>query len=365
MPINDFEIAIAWHGLPFYAARLIRRGIHRLGKKVTVIGTRPSVPIRGMEEALDQPVNWIDPDSNATWRALGLPVPRLFLETGWAIPAFNRLSSQVKATGGKVVALVDNSLRRDIRQAVGSVVYRLAYSRRFDAVMVPGESGRALATKFGVPSDRIFQGMYGADPEVFFASKNASPRLNEFIFAGQFIKRKGVDLLVRAFARVKVAHPEYSLRMIGGGPLKDGFADPGVIVEDFLQPRELAERYRRARFFILPSRDEHWGLVVHEAALCGNVLLLSNHVGAAVDLLDDRNGFGFRANDIDAIERAMEKAILLGPAEYASMSRESVDKAAAFGPDRWAESFLSIVEYLIPAGEFYGPKGLQSQGKIR
>ena len=33
----------------------------------------------------------------------------------------------------------------------------------------------------------------------------------------------------------------------------------------------------QSKVFALASREEHWGLVVHEAALCGCALLLGTH----------------------------------------------------------------------------------------
>ena len=86
---------------------------------------------------------------------------------------------------------------------------------------------------------------------------------------------------------------KWILEMCGCGPQKDLIPkDPNVEVHDFVQPEELSQIYRRARGFVLASKEEHWGLVVHEAALSGCVLLLSNRVGAKLDLLAG-NGFDF------------------------------------------------------------------------
>ena len=340
------RIAVAWEGLPSYAARLIRAGIHAAGTDVAVIGTPPAVPIRGMAEALGQDIVWIQRDDRATWSNLGLDVPRAFFRTGWAVPAFNRLSSEVKRRGGSVVAFVDNIPRRDFRQLAGAAAFRTIFRNRFDAVMVPGALGRVLAKKFGMASRGVFGGMYGADPEIFFPPPTNQGRADEFLFVGQFIERKGIDLLSRAFAEVRKRHPSYRLRMVGSGPLRGRLSADGAVVEDFLQPEEVSARYREAKFFVLPSRDEHWGLVVHEAALCGQVLLVSDAVGSAPDLVASDNGFVFRANDARALESAMESAIALDEINYDRMSERSGYNARAFGPQAWARSFLAILDYI-------------------
>lgn len=339
-------IAIAWNGLPFYAARLIRAGIEAYGGAVTVLGTPPGVPIRGMEEALGRPVIWVDPKSAQSWSSLGLEVPEVMFQTGWVVRSFNRLSRAVKARHGKVVLFVDNIPRPDLRQAVGALYFRLRLRRRLDAVMVPGALGRRLLAKFGMPDQRVFGGMYGADPALFSPPPDGAPRKKEFLFVGQLIERKGVDLLLHAFVRLRRDHPDWRIRFIGSGPLRPHLGGAGVEVEDFLQPAELAFRYREAAYFVLPSREEHWGVVAHEAALSGCPLLLSDAVGSAPDLLDEGNGLRFRADSEEDLLAAMERAVGLDQGTRLQMSHISVGKAAAFGPKPWADSFLRILRYL-------------------
>lgn len=87
--------------------------------------------------------------------------------------------------------------------------------------------------------------------------------------------------------------------------------NPSIKVYDFLQPEELAKVYQNARCFVLPSFEEHWGLVVHEAALSGCLLLLSNRVGAAKDFLSKDNGFTFNAYLLESFVEAMRKVFEL------------------------------------------------------
>ena len=46
------RIAFSWNGLPQYAARLIGKAAQRLGEDCAVIGSRPDVPVEGMEKVL-------------------------------------------------------------------------------------------------------------------------------------------------------------------------------------------------------------------------------------------------------------------------------------------------------------------------
>src|SRR5258708_10034937 len=96
------RVAFSWNGLPHYAARLIRAAIDRLGHECAVIGSRPTVPVKGMEDAVGQPVHWVDSDTPITWGELGVPVPTIFIQAGSSYQAFTPLARAVKAQGGRV-----------------------------------------------------------------------------------------------------------------------------------------------------------------------------------------------------------------------------------------------------------------------
>ena len=112
----------------------------------------------------------------------------------------------------------------------------------------------------------------------------------------------------------------WELELYGSGPLRDELNrtieqseqsnNRTIHLHDFLQPEELAAKYREARIFCLPSLEEHWGLVVHEAALSGCALLLSNRVGAAEDLLEEGvNGLSFDPFDVDDMSAKFAEAM--------------------------------------------------------
>lgn len=87
-------------------------------------------------------------------------------------------------------------------------------------------------------------------------------RRKEVIGAGRLDKQKNFSLLIRAFARFHVQHPDYTLTIYGEGPLreeleklagsllpKDSYRFPGVTTE-------LLERMRGAAMFVLSSDYE-------------------------------------------------------------------------------------------------------------
>ena len=338
-------IAFSWHGLPQYAARQLAAASAELVQDCPVVGSRAQVPVQGVEQALGRPVHWVEATHPTTWRKLGLDVPRIFFQSGWAYPAFNALGDEVRAAGGKVCLLMDNNWRGGLRQWLGAPWYRLCQRRKFAAILVPGKSGRRLARWYGMPDEAIFEGMYGADPQLFFNGPPLANRPKRIIFVGQYIERKGCVPLARAFASVAHLLPGWELWMYGSGPLQSAIpAHPQIKVNGFIQPEQLGALYRDARIFALPSNSEAWGLVVHEAALSGCMLLLSEAIGSAPDFAMPANARTFRPGDEADLASAMVE--LAESAELSAAQLASVASARSHGPAEFARQVSAIVRQL-------------------
>lgn len=343
------SIAFAWSGLPDYAARCIRAVLDHACNPVTVIATPPNVPIEGMESSLGQMVHWIDEAQGATnWAALSMMPPKVLFVSGYKVPAFNALAAEVKRTGGKVVLMSDNNWTGSAKQKfIEPLRHRLYLRQRFDAVFLPGASGARLARVWGYPPEAIFTGLYGADPALFHGGLRLSERQKSFLFIGQFIERKNVLGLAEAFIQVENLLPNWTLSLCGSGPLAERIpTHPRIKVSSFVQPPQLAEKIRKNRCLVLPSLEEHWGLVAHEAALSGCALALAETVGAAEDLASAKNAILFPTGDIDAIANALLTIAGWDDASWKAAEAESRRLAADFGPNCFKDSVVSLVTKL-------------------
>jgi glycosyltransferase involved in cell wall biosynthesis len=338
------RIAIAWNGLPFYATRSIRAGIERVDVPVDLIGSRPSVPIEGMEEELGQPVHWIQNEEACSWENVGLPVPDLFIHTGWRYKGFNTLGREVRRNGGSVVSMVDNRCKNSVRQWVGALVFRIWYRRWFDAVWVPGASGRQLCQFLGMPDEHIYDHLYGIDPGLFEKGPPLHERQKTMLFVGQLIPRKGIDLLLQAFRRFRMQYPDWTLRIIGEGEIDISEKESGVEVEGFLQPDDVAQAMRTSRFLVLPSREDHWPLVVCESALSGCGLILSEAVGCRPEVVTPKNGIVCESDSASALEAALREAATKDQMWLAKSAEKSRELALEFTPGAWANAFEEIIQ---------------------
>ena len=340
-------ICFAWRGFPQYAARCVGAFVRSVAERVVVVATRPKVPIEGMEDFCGCKLVWVDEDDRRTLEEMFGELPRILIVTGWSVPAFNRYSASARRNNCKVVAAVDNNYIPSFKECIKKMRFRLFFKNRYDGYIVPGESGRRLLEYYGVERAKISKGMYSADPSLFVNGPPLIERKKRIIFVGQFINRKNVKRMIRAFKAANCAFgEEWGLELYGSGPLRiclEEMADEHVRVHNFVQPKELAELYHGARCFCLLSMDEHWGVVVHEAALCGCVLLLSDKVGAADDFVGAANGFMVAPDDISSQIVAFKKIMSMDGERLAIAQEESVRLAGTVGLKTFVEGVKNFL----------------------
>lgn len=327
------QIAIAWHGLPYYAFHCIESILSEF---------RPSflaTPGPAIEAAANYPhFRLLGGEKHSGWQNLGLPVPLLFFQTGWGYPLFNRLGEEVRQKGGKVVTFVDNNRKHNLRQLLGFLYYRIYLHRHFSAAWVPGASAAELMRFFGCR--QIYRGLYSAGPE--FTGRARDQRLRRLLYAGQFIERKAVQPLCDAF--LSLEGTGWELWLVGQGPLKLE-EKKNVHVMPFQPPDMLAHLMRESSWFVLPSYEEHWGVVVHEAALSGCALILRRSIGSVPDLADDENALFFDHDE--ELPEVLAKAMQMEAGKLKRMSEASTRRAAAFSIERWRKTFHQIVQDLL------------------
>jgi len=120
------------------------------------------------------------------------------------------------------------------------------------------------------------------------------------LFLGRLNFKKGLDLLVPAFAQVAKNLPEARLAIVGpdnegyGAKVRQwcreqGVADKVVFV-DHLGPEEVKQAYVDADVFVLPSYTENFGMTVVEAMACGCPVVISDQVNIWREIQEEGAG---------------------------------------------------------------------------
>lgn len=125
---------------------------------------------------------------------------------------------------------------------------------------------------------------------------------------GQFIPRKGFDWMIEAY---KDLDKSIGIYIIGGKPtneylkLKEKYKMDNLYFVDFQDKESVLNWYRSADLFVLPTREDIWGLVINEALSQGLPVITTNKCIAGLELIEDgKNGYII---DVENKEMLLEK----------------------------------------------------------
>lgn len=293
---SGHEVVLLCGGWPGAPARATLDGI-----EVHRVGTRLSFPFLARRywhrELAHRPFDVVVEDINKvplftpSWRTPPIValVPHLFGAT-----AFQELPAPLAAA----VWLAERPL---------PLMYR-----RCDFQAISESTRDDLVTR-GIARDRvrvIFPGIdsahYTPDP----AGRAATP---VFAYIGRLKKYKGVDLLLRAFARSHLSGAR--LEIAGAGeyrPDLEALARSLGITDRvrFLGRINEAEKVallRRAWAMLFASPKEGWGITNLEAAACGTPVIASNSPGIRESVRDGETGYLVPHGDLEAMAARMRQ----------------------------------------------------------
>lgn len=114
--------------------------------------------------------------------------------------------------------------------------------------------------------------IYGLSPDHF-----------TLVHVGRLAAEKNLDLLVRAYERLKQKDPDVRLLMVGDGPEKGAIRArvPEAIFAGMQTGEALSRHYASADLFVFPSKTETFGNVTLEAMASGLPIVAFNYAAAA------------------------------------------------------------------------------------
>lgn len=271
--------------------------------------------------------------------------PQGVLMAGWSDKGYLAIAKELRKQNVPVIAGSDAQWHGTLKQYVGSVISPWYLQKSIDKLWVAGERQMQFASRLGFAADRCLNGYYTCNWPQFAEAYNSANghRKKAFLYVGRYVDVKGIDVLVKAYAKYRLMVKEpWDLVCAGTGVHAGMLANqPGIIDRGFVQPDELPGLMAEASGFVLPSRREPWGVVVQEAAAAGLPLICSDSCGAAVHLLlDQYNGFLFSNEDAEHLAHCMMQLSNVSSDNWKQMSTRSHELSKKYTPKRWAQVFL-------------------------
>ncbi|MES2763851.1 MAG: glycosyltransferase family 4 protein [Bacteroidota bacterium] len=249
------------------------------------------------------------------------------------------------------VMTCDTHWRGDLKQRLAMIVSRFTLLNIFSHAWVPGQIQKQYVLNLGFKEKNIETGFYSCDLNHFesiYQSQKTQKQTQfpkRFLYVGRYYTFKGIQELWQAFTELQTEQPnEWELWCLGIGDIEP-IDHPKIKHFGFVQPKELATYTSQTGVFILPSRFEPWGVVVHEFAASGFPLLLSNAVGAKEQFLQSgKNGFEFKSQSVSEIKDALKKIVNTSEADLLMMSTHSNTLSRSISPKKWVDSLLKMAK---------------------
>jgi glycosyltransferase involved in cell wall biosynthesis len=230
---------------------------------------------------------------------------------------------------------------------------RLIRSRRsiLQGVLATGHRTAGWLAARGMPAAKVYPFAYFLP--VLTAPSHARIPWREryrFLFVGQMIERKRLDVLIAALA--ELGRADIELTVIGSGPLERVLRNQG---EQALRGRinwlgripmtEVPAQMASADCLVLPSRHDGWGAVVSEALMVGTPVICSDACGSAGVVQASGVGGAFPAADLKAFSGLLAAMVDRRPPTDDERSALA-DWAHCLGAEAGARYFLRILNHV-------------------
>ncbi len=275
--------------------------------------------------------------------------PNAIITSGWIDKGYLKICKSYTKTIPTVLA-IDNHWEGKIKQNIARLISPFTLHKAFNNVWVPGSPQKKYALKLGFKKHQIKTGFYSADVKHFSNLYLQNKKTKEieypkrFIYVGRYVEHKGIKELWEAFKLFKLNNKDWELWCLGTGELANSATQfNGIKHFGFVQPNEMENFIKQTGIFILPSKFEPWGVVVHEFAAAGFPIICTNKVGAASEFIaEGKNGFIIDSGSVQSIYNAMQTISKLNHKELIKMGDESAAMAQKITPEIWAKTVINF-----------------------
>lgn len=232
---------------------------------------------------------------------------------------------------------------------------------RAEGHLTTSEEHIAYLMSLGIPAERIFKYPFTSltekDLEDNYRITDMEKKLQKqelgiterkmILSVGQMIPRKGFDVLLQAVSNLP---RDIGIYIVGGSPyedlqkLKDSLGLENVHFIEFKTKKRLREYYMASDLFVLPTREDIWGLVINEAMSFGLPIITTRKCIAGTELITDgENGYLLEAGEI---QQTTEKIRILmeSDSKRLLMGNKCRDKIRRYTIERMAQRHIEVLQ---------------------
>lgn len=236
-------------------------------------------------------------------------------------------------------------------------IFRRYVIRRASGFISSSSATLEHQVSYGAERTKCYKSLLTVDVNKYLKKKaeNYIPG-KKLLYVGSLIGRKGIDLLLPALARAK---EDISLVLVGEGSeeekLKEMVRELGieqrVTFKGYLEGEELNACYNNCDAFIIPTREDCYGLVILEAMCASLPVIASKYADGAYDIMTD-GGHGRVVDpyDTEALTEAIED-VFADEARLRKMQSDCYKRATEFNFEYVAKGFYEALDNVSKVGK--------------
>lgn len=258
---------------------------------------------------------------------------------------------------------------KEPRSALGMITrpLRLFFLQKTMAVIVPGRLSKNYVASLGIGVERISVAPNTIDNDLFISASQEyqsckgelKARLGfegkiVFLYVGQFVKRKGLEYLLYAYAKIERERDDVALVLVGSGPMEIqlkklvyslklkyvSFIRSGLRLDDLIR------LYSTADIFVLPTLEDIWGFVINEAMACRLPVIATRASQGAQEMIrSGKNGYVVKEANANELYEAFRKLVYNAELRE-KMARKSQDIVTSeFNVKNMVSGFARAISY--------------------
>lgn len=331
----------------YVGTRTLVEALRGLGTSVAIVKPWVTSPIYVATRILfNETVRWRNFDADAT---IGIDAD------GYATTGRSKSKPHIaciKGVLGDAIRFESGGTRFSMSLQAG---LEAKHARRADLVItVSNYCAERLEELYGVRGAVVVPELIDLDAwrRLFRASRAASVCRFTVLSVCRFYPRKRLEVLLRAAALLRRMTPELEVRIVGNGPefsrlskvCSELHLEPIVRWLGDLSLAELADEYKRAHVFCLPSVQEGFGIVFLEAMAAGKPIVAAR--AAAIPEVV-RNGILVEPDNPEALAEALVR-LYRDPDLRRDLGSAGIRDVEKFEMHRVAIRFLTEVAKVAP-----------------
>ncbi len=253
----------------------------------------------------------------------------------------------------KFIHLTDGTLNSERKLNIIQKMSRKLIVKYSNAYIASSTKAKEKLIYWKAKEEKIFISLLTVDINQYINNDRKNVE-NNILYVGSMVERKGLDLLINALPYIKT---QYKLRIVGNGTeeqqmelkklIKSLDVTDKVEICGFKTGKQLQEEYSSASVFVLPTREDCFGLVLIEA-LCSYVpIVASKYADGAYDVIENNvNGRIIDPYNSQEFGEVLEE-VLSNKKIQDAYSEASKQKISKFLFENTLHGYINCIKYVL------------------